>query len=195
MVKRGALELSIGTVVVLVLGMSMLILGLVLVRSIFQGGTESIDTLNDKIRSEIASLFTNEAQDVVVKLGPDHTAKVKPNNEPFRLAIASRTPDGSATDRERLQYTLTLDESTALNCVKILGLARTKGLFITTLDKAQAFNEYSGANVFTLVEVKVPKGTSACTQKVLVDVKDTSTNQNVGGNFFIVEVMKEGFFS
>lgn len=194
MQKRGALELSIGTVVVLVLGMSMLILGLVLVRSIFQGGTESIDTLNDKIRSEIASLFTNEAQDVVVKLGPDHTAKVKPDNEPFRLAIAARTSDGSAIDRGRLQYVLTLDEASANNCVKILGATRTKALFTTTVDKPQPFNEYSGSNAFTLIEVKVPKGTSACTQKVLVDVKDTSTNQNVGGNFFILQVEKESFF-
>ena len=48
--KQGALELSIGTIVVIVIGMSMLILGLVLVKTIFTGSTAAIGQLNDKVQ-------------------------------------------------------------------------------------------------------------------------------------------------
>ena len=49
--KKGALELSIGTIVIIVIGMSMLILGLVLVQKIFVGSTNNVDDLNNKIRN------------------------------------------------------------------------------------------------------------------------------------------------
>ena len=55
--KKAAIELSIGTVVIIVLAMSMLILGLVLIRNIFTGATESVDQINDNVRSEIIKLF------------------------------------------------------------------------------------------------------------------------------------------
>ena len=45
MQKRGAMELSIGTIVIIVLAMSMLILGLVLIRTIFTGAKYNIDTI------------------------------------------------------------------------------------------------------------------------------------------------------
>ena len=47
--RDGALELSIGTIVVIVIGMSMLVLGLVLVRTIFTGSTESVKVLNEGV--------------------------------------------------------------------------------------------------------------------------------------------------
>ena len=75
--KDGALELSIGTIVVIVIGMSMLILGLVLVRTIFTGSTEAVDVLNEKVQGEIVSLFAAEGSDVVIKLGSDRVVKVK----------------------------------------------------------------------------------------------------------------------
>jgi hypothetical protein len=57
--KRGALELSIGTVVIIVLAMSMLILGLVLVKNIFSGAKYNIDQLNDKVTDEINQYLSN----------------------------------------------------------------------------------------------------------------------------------------
>ena len=76
--KKAALELSIGTVVIIVLAMSMLILGLVLIGNIFEGADESVNVLNDKVLNAMSSLFTDEGEDVIVKLGPDQTAKLKP---------------------------------------------------------------------------------------------------------------------
>ncbi len=72
--KRGALELSIGTIVILVLAMSMLILGLVLVKTIFTGAKFNVETMNKKVEAEINKLFV-EDQRAVMYL-PDKEAKI-----------------------------------------------------------------------------------------------------------------------
>ncbi|MAH47539.1 hypothetical protein CMI37_17090 [Candidatus Pacearchaeota archaeon] len=63
--KRGAIELSIGTIVIIVLAMSMLILGLVLIRSIFSGAKYNVDEMNDKVKDEISKLFVEDKKAVV----------------------------------------------------------------------------------------------------------------------------------
>jgi len=192
--KKAALELSIGTMVIIVLAVTMLILGLVLVRNIFGIATDSITDLGDKTKDAIAALFTDESTDVMVKLGTENTAKIRPSSETFGIAIAARTTDGTATDRERLEYTLTLSPTTGSDCVAVYGEAQTRSLFITQLDTPLNFDAYDDDKAFALVEVLIPEGTPRCTQKVLIDVVDTQTGNPVGGNFFKFEVLRSGLF-
>ena len=193
--KKGALELSIGTIVVIVIAMTMLILGLVLVRTIFTGSTESVKTLNEKVQNEISALFATEGADVVIKLGEGQTAKIKPNDEAFGIAVGARTSDDSSVgDRNRLQYKLILDTTTQNNCVSKIGARKTEDLFITRLNQFNPFDEWDGSVAFALVEIRIPKGTGTCTQKILVDVKDTQTNEAIGGNFFKIDILKSGLF-
>jgi len=63
--KRAAMELSISTIVVVVLAMSMLILGLVLVKNIFFGVNENVDEITNKVKGEIGKLFTEDRKVVV----------------------------------------------------------------------------------------------------------------------------------
>ena len=196
--KRGALELSIGTIVIIVIGMSMLILGLVLVRTIFTGSTESINILNEKVQNEISSLFADEGADIVVKLGEGQTAKIKPGGGIFSVAIGARTPDGSNVgSRNRLQYKLTLDQPTGNNCASKLGdIKRAEDLLVTPVNTFNSFDQFEGSNAFALIEINVPKGTAVCSQKVFIDVKDTQSGSEefYGGNFFKIDILKEGFF-
>mgnify|MGYP001564153102 FL=1 len=67
--KKAALELSIGTIVIIVLAMSMLILGLVLVRNIFTGATYNVDQLNKNVEAEINKLFNERGDKIVMYLG------------------------------------------------------------------------------------------------------------------------------
>lgn len=55
--KRAALELSVGTIVVIVLGVTMLIIGMVLVRNIMCGALGLTSDINSKVRGEITRLF------------------------------------------------------------------------------------------------------------------------------------------
>src|SRR3989344_6560701 len=64
--KKAAMELSIGTVVVIVLAMSMLILGLILIRSIFSGGTEAVNKINDQVLKGIDDMFADSDAKIVI---------------------------------------------------------------------------------------------------------------------------------
>ena len=55
--RKAALELSIGTIVVVVIAITMLILGIVFVRSIMCGAIGLTGEMNDKVRGEINALF------------------------------------------------------------------------------------------------------------------------------------------
>ena len=194
--KKAAIELSIGTIVIIVLAMSMLILGLVLVRSIFKGATTTVDILNDKVAGEVANLFVSEGEDVVVKLGADQTARIAAGTTDFGIAIGSRTLDGTATTRERLNFKLSLEAANGKNCISpgILGDQRTKALFITSLNTQNKFDKFQGSNTYARIQINIPKGTATCTQKVFIDVTDTKDNSIVGGSFFVVEVIQSGIF-
>ncbi|MAG38385.1 hypothetical protein CMI45_03300 [Candidatus Pacearchaeota archaeon] len=194
--KKAAIEMSIGTIVVIVIAMSMLILGLVLVKNIFQTSTESVDILSDKVKNEIGSLFTDEKADVVIRLGSDRTVKVKPGSDTIGVGVGARTLDGATASPGRLKYRLTLQEPAKENCAQKLGLTKANDLFLTATDTFIEFDELSGSNAFAIVQLKIPKGTAICTQKVLVDVKDTTLtdNSDVGRTFFILEVLKESVF-
>ena len=195
--KEGALELSIGTIVVIVIGMSMLVLGLVLVRTIFTGSTESINVINDRVKDQITGLFADEGSDIAVNLGQGKRAKVSPGDETFGVSFGARTPDGSAVgNRERLQYELVLDTQSEDNCVgRIGGVSRVEDLFITPVGsgKWNSFDEFEGSNAFALVEMQVPEGTAACSQKVFINVRDSGTEY--AGNFFVFEVVRSGLFN
>lgn len=65
MKKKGAIEMSIGTIVVIVLSMSMLILGLVLIRGIFSGATDITEMTNTQLKDQVSKLFGEEKKLVV----------------------------------------------------------------------------------------------------------------------------------
>lgn len=192
--KKGALELSVGTIVVIVLAMSMLILGLVLVRNIFGGATESVDTLNDQVMSEIVNLFGDESGNLLIKLGSSNVAKVKPG-ERFNVAIGVQHPNGEAvTARDQIQFKITLDDDSQDNCLRKLGQTAAQNLFDTPLSTWNDIEKFSGSVASALIEIDIPKGTARCTQKVEVDVKEKEAAQPFEGDFFILEVGKEGIF-
>lgn len=82
--KRAAMELSMSTIVILVLAMTMLILGLVLVRTIFQTGQGSIEKIDEKVKGEINKLFS-EGESVVIHL-TNNKAEIPPG-ESFGVAF------------------------------------------------------------------------------------------------------------
>jgi len=191
--RQGALELSIGTIVVIVIGMSMLILGLVLVRTIFTGSTESVDALNEGVMSEIVNLFDDESGNLLIKLGSANTAKVKPGKR-VNVAIGAQHPNGQAVERDTLLYRIELSEDSEDNCVRVLGRQTAEGLFVTRVNTWNEFGRYTGSTMGALIEIDVPRGTAKCTQKVNIDVRLGDGAQPFEGDFFLLEVLKEGIF-
>ena len=58
--KKAAMEMSVGTIVTIVLLVSVLVLGLVLIRSIFTSAKGIVDLTDDQLRKEIGQVFSEE---------------------------------------------------------------------------------------------------------------------------------------
>ena len=64
--RHAAMEMTIGTMVTIVLLVTVLILGLVLVRTIFRSGTDAISDIDSAVQDEIRKLFADEGKILVV---------------------------------------------------------------------------------------------------------------------------------
>jgi hypothetical protein len=63
--NKGAMEMSVGTIVTIVLLVSVLVLGLILIRSIFDVGINAVDMTEDQIGNEMKKIFTEEKKLVI----------------------------------------------------------------------------------------------------------------------------------
>tara|TARA_Y100000310_G_C20309715_1_gene635665 strand:+ start:110 stop:706 length:597 start_codon:yes stop_codon:yes gene_type:complete len=192
--KSGALELSIGTIVIIVIGMSMLILGLVLVKTIFTGSTDSINILNEGVQAEIVSLFAAEGSDVVVKLGSDRTLTVK-KGEWSNVGFGAKPSSGASIDGgNHLKYKISLAETTGKDCIKINGQRNTEDMILTPLDSYREFGTFDPNRALGEVKIEVPEQLTECTQEVYIEVKDTLENSVVGRANFYIKVISGGIF-
>lgn len=64
--KHAAMEMSVGTIVTIVLLMTVLILGLIMVRSIFGSSTDAIEGIDQAVKGEIDKLFSEDNSRKVV---------------------------------------------------------------------------------------------------------------------------------
>ena len=64
--KIGAMEMSVGTMVTIVLLMVVLVLGIFLVQKIFRSGTNAVDSIDAEVQSQIQKLFAEEGRELAV---------------------------------------------------------------------------------------------------------------------------------
>ena len=78
--KRAAMEMSVGTMVTIVLLVIVLVLGIFFIQKIFGTATNAIDTIDNEVQSELQKLFSSESaklafyptsRDVIIKKGDD----------------------------------------------------------------------------------------------------------------------------
>ncbi len=99
--KRAAMEMSVGTIVTIVLLMTVLILGLVLVRTIFSSAKYNVEVIDEKIRGEINKLFA-EDKPLIVYL-PNQKADIKQGEE-WGVAWAVKNLEEGTTESSLLTY-------------------------------------------------------------------------------------------
>lgn len=190
--KKAAIELSIGTVVIIVLAMTMLILGLVLVRNIFKGATDSVDTLNDKVKTEITNIFAEGGSKIAIRLGADKIAKVESGTDGFGIAVGAQTRDGSAVDNTNLKYYLEYTNDLShgdCNGIEILDhsfTARRSGTY--------QFEDTSGENGYVRLVFNIEEGAPECTQRIKIYTRDTDTD-DIASASFRVQIISGGIFS
>ena len=187
--KKAVMELTMGTMVTIVLVVAALILGLVLVQKIFIGATESVDIINDKVMTEINNLFQDESEGVIVGLGSDAKAKIRVGTDDFGVAIGATNID-TLVSEDHLKYMLSFGDSTG-DCVDKLGEAGAKKLIRQEIGKWYAFDEDDGAfNEYAIIEFTIPKQTQTCVQKIKVTVQ-SDAGIPIGSKSFRIELLKK----
>ncbi len=120
--KTAAMEMSIGTLVTIVLLMTVLILGIIFVQKIFAGGTTAIDDINDKVKSEINKAFTDETAKTALIPGREiKLEKGKSGGVAFSIKNTDRTSGSFSYETEvaEIERTCTLSETEAENLMTL----------------------------------------------------------------------------
>jgi hypothetical protein len=164
--KKAAIEMSIGTIVVVVLSMSMLILGLVLIKTIFTGAKNVADMTNDQLTSEISKLFGAD-QKVAVYPNSKQIEIVQGKASGFGIGIKNlRTGSSSGT---RFSYEVVVSDPDVQTKCGVTDAEILK--LITTGRSAADIPIASGETFATKVLLETQTGDPLCTVRFRVDVK------------------------
>lgn len=89
--KKAAMEMSVGTIVTIVLLMSVLVLGLVMVRQIFYGGTDLASRINQKSLNEVDRIF-EDTDSTLGFIPSDRKVSLKQgsNNDGFAFLVNNK---------------------------------------------------------------------------------------------------------
>ncbi len=78
--KRAAIELSIGTIIIIVLGVTMLVLGMVLVRAVMCSAIGLTEETGKKASAELEKYFEEKSEEIVC-VGQEAAVKMVPDSE------------------------------------------------------------------------------------------------------------------
>jgi hypothetical protein len=185
MKKRAAMEMSVGTLVTIVLLMAVLILGVVLIRSIFIGGQDAVSTINNQVIDEINNIF-NDATAKLSIAPSDRTITLKRESEPAGFAFSVRN---KATDDAYFAYDVTADD------VSECGTDFTKETaesWMLAETGTFALGPGMKLDLPLLVKFNIPEDAPPCTMIVKLKVDDSSQDnlnvENVAGTYSSAQI-------
>ena len=164
--KKG-FEMSINTIVVLVIGVTMLILGLVLVKSIMGGATQNVDAINEKMKGEIDKLFSDETQKSALYLSKG-IASIK-QGETYGVAFAIKNVNSKDST---FSYNTTVTTPTS-DLQSKCDMTSTEALDLISQGKSDTDIELgSGEAYYTIIRFQPDLGTPLCLIRYRVEIKE-----------------------
>lgn len=163
--KKGAIELSIGTIVIIVLAMTMLILGLVLIRSIFTGAKYNVDTMNDKVMDEINKLFVEDRKTVIYLA--NQKAKIQQGDD-WGVAFGVKNLRTGEVEAQKFSY---LVEASDPNIKKKCGINEVEANSWITTGGEDSINIPPGNIYRGIVRFRIPEIAPLCIIRYHLEVK------------------------
>lgn len=169
--KKGAMEMSVGTIVTIVLLMAVLVLGLTLTTNIFRGASNSIDSIDDGVQEEINGLFSQNDL-TKISIYPGTSVSIKKGGEDSGFAFSIRN-DGSDRGATTFRYSINAMDN---DC----GIPKTtRGLeqltnFISLGQSGNGIGIPEG-NVMDypmMVKFKIPENAPPCEIRYKLDVEN-----------------------
>ena len=180
--KTGAIELSMSTIVILVLAMSMLILGLVLVRTIFSTGTNIMKMTDQQLRAQVSKIFAE-----------DEKLTIYPDSRQLEIRIGSQDGVGigiknllqGISGASKFSYTVTSANDPTLR-KKCVGIDSKIADSWMVTGSAEDNIEISPGDVSARkVLFSVPSGAPLCTIRYTVTVSVKGTTEKFNDYFDI----------
>jgi hypothetical protein len=169
--KKAAIEMSIGTIVTIVLSMSMLILGMVLIKNIFSGAQDVTEITNEQLMSEMSGMF---GEDERLIINPDsNSIKIEVGeNGGFAVGIKNRLTEAAETT---FKYTIRAIEIGS-NCPTSFTLSDAEAIIITGKSISDTTLTTGQDPIVRKVKMFVPEGTPLCS--FTYEIKSTWGNSN-----------------
>lgn len=196
--KRAAMEMTVGTIVTIVLLMAALVLGLILTRTIFIKTTENVENIDAQVKGEINDLFGEEGTRFVIRLGNQNTARVRQGTSNFGIPIgfSPTIPAawGTATPKSGCKYTITPANRPEYCSSK--GWNNICQTSVKTGCTNVLFEAFENNNGYSLIKIDIPENVPPCLQRFSITVTCIGalyTAETIQGSFDI-EIIKKGLF-
>lgn len=170
--------MSVGTIVTIVLLMTVLILGLVLIRGIFKGQIDNIGAIDQSVKNEINKLFSEDSSRKMVIYPATREISVKKGEAGgFGFSIRNLlSSDGS------FSYEVTFSESSC-------GITKEEAEELIILGSSGQNINLGSGNVLEdpiLVKFEIPENLPLCKIRYNLDVREKS--EGIYGNTISVDL-------
>jgi len=160
--KKAAMEMSVGTIVTIVLLMTVLILGIYLVQQIFSSAKGAIDLTDEQLRSEINKLF-GEDKELVIYPSSRRVEIKQENEDGVGIGIKNLLQGVSGTSTFSYEVVV----SDVSDCVETEDEVEE---WFTTGKSENDIPIGVGKSAIQKVLFRIPSGTSLCTARFRVNV-------------------------
>lgn len=177
--KRAAMEMSVGTMVTIVLLMIVLVLGIFFIQKIFAAGTNAIDTIDSQVQSEIQKLFAQEGKKLAV-YPTSRNVVLRKGDDPKGFAFSVKNDEG------RTAFSFTVTATDVSNC---------RGTFTKEIANSYliggsgSFNLAEGntLDLPRLVRFDVPESAPICTIIYNLDIQRDSQPYSTADIFVTIK--------
>ena len=163
--KHGAMEMSVGTMVTIVLLMVVLVLGIFFIQRIFRSGTNAIDQIDNSVKAELNKLFGQDETKKIV-FYPSREIEMKKGSSggfAFSLRNTERT-NGAFT------YTVSVQE-VGSDCTMTTDEADSLIILGKTSDTPIQIPSGSKLDDGIFVKFNIPDSAPLCNIRYGIDVK------------------------
>lgn len=162
---KGAMEMSVGTIVTIVLLMSVLILGLFLVRNIFSSASGAVDMTDQQLQAEIGKLFGAEDSKLAIYPSSKYL-EIKTKNDDA-IGIGIRNINNQFNTGTQFSYEVTYRENSC-------GMNQNQAMSLIVLGRTATLTIPEGGLRVDRIRFSVPEGVPNCIIRYEVTVKKDS---------------------
>ena len=176
------MEMSVGTIVTIVLLMTVLILGLVLVRSIFTAGTNSVSKIESKVSNQIDELFAEDENLRMAIYPSDYRLKIKQNTQSEGFAILLQNVDLA---EKLLTYEISVDGLFDIQDKCKIGRTVAESWLLAKKGEARLAGSQKMERP-ELILFNIPEAAPKCTIPFTIEVYDAGTLYTSGKVFVTI---------